>query len=128
MKLSTRDVVYLYDTIGQISEKKDIENAPADIKFLLVRNARALQDTWADFMEARHNLLMANSEPAGENSEERKATPEQLEYINSEITKLEKIEVEVMIAPIPLAKLEPLNLGIQEINGLYPIIANEEAY
>lgn len=128
MKLTTRDVVYLYDTIGQISEREGIENAPADIKFLLVRNARSLQPIWAEFREARFTLLMDNSEPAEDNSEERKATPEQLRFINDEIVKLEKVEVEVAVAPIPLAKLESLNLGIQELNGLYPIIADGEAY
>lgn len=128
MKLTTRDIVYLYDTIGQISEQDGIENAPADIKFLLVRNARSLQPVWAEFNEARRTLLLDNSEPTEDDSESRKATPEQLRFINEEIVKLEKVEVEVAIAPIPLAKLEPLNLGIQELNGLYPIIADGEAY
>lgn len=127
MKLFTRDIVYLYDTIGKISEREGIENAPTDVKFLLVRNARALQPIWVDFMEARRNLLISNSSPVSENSEDRQATPEQLRHINSEIAKLEQVEVEVAIAPISIARLESLNLDIQEMNGLYPIIVNEEA-
>ena len=126
MKLTTRDVVTLYDIIGKIAERQDLNTAPVDVKFLLVRNARAVQDIWAEFMQARQTLLMENSRPV-ENSENRQATQEQLDYINKEIAKLEKVEVEVAITPISLSKLEALNLDIIEMNGLYPIIANEEA-
>ncbi len=128
MKLLTRDVIFLYNTIQDIADKEDISNAPIDVKFLLVRNARALQPIYVEFMDARKEVTLANSKPAEDDPENRIATPEQLEYINNEIMKLEEAEVEINLSPIPLAKLEPLNLGIIEMNGLYPIVANEEAY
>lgn len=128
MKFLTKDIIRLYDTMNKISEREDSKNAPIDIKFLLVRNMRSLQPVWTDFIEARRELLITNSVPIEENSEDRRATSEQLEYINNEIAKLEKVEVEVAIAPISLAKLESLNLSVQEIDGLYPIITNGEAY
>ena len=127
MKFLTRDIISLYDTMNKISEREDAKNAPVDVKFLLVRNMRALKPVWTDFMEARTELLIANSVPIEENSEKRQATFEQVNYINSEIAELEKLEIEVAIAPIPLEKLESLNLSIQEMDILYPIIANEEA-
>lgn len=128
MKILTKDLVFLYETIQNIANKENIENAPVDVKFLLVRNARSIQSIYVDFMDARRNIVMANSALAEDNSENRIATSEQLKYINSEIEKLGKVEIEVSLTPIPLAKLESLNLGIVDMNGLYPIIANEEAY
>lgn len=127
MKFFTGDIIYLYNIIEQISKKDEVEKAPIDIKFLLVRNFRILKPIWEDFMETRRELLITNSSSSEDNPEKREATPEQLEYINKEIAKLEKVEIDVQIVPIPLEKLEPLNLNITEIDGLYPIILNEEA-
>lgn len=128
MKFSIKDAIYLYTTINKIAENQDTANAPLDIKFLLVRNARALQPTLEDFENTRRDLIMKNSSQKGDNPDERQTTSEQSRFINSEIKRLEKIEVEVAIAPIPLSSLEPLKLNIEELNGLYPIITtNEEA-
>lgn len=126
MKFLTRDVIKMYAIIAEIANREDLNTAPVKIKFLLVRNARALEPIWTDFMETRRELLINNSSLV-EDSEERSATQEQVDFINSEIEKLEKIEVEVPICPIPLSDLDTLNLSIPEMDGLYPIIANEEA-
>lgn len=126
MKLTTRDIVRLYNTINKIAEKQDLNKAPVDVKFLLVRNARAIEQICMEFEEARRVLLVENSSPAEDNSGNRQATAEQVKYINGEIAKLEQIEVEVAVNPISLYQLDSLNLDIKEINGLYPIVANEE--
>lgn len=128
MKLATKDVVFLYQTLNRIAESETIREAPIDIKFLLVRNARAIQDIAIEFDEARQKLAMENS-IAIEDSEngERQASAEQLKFINEEIAKLEKVEVEVPISPVSLKQLAFLKLDLPELSGLYPII-KEETY
>ena len=126
MKLTTRDIVFLYDTVAKIANKQDIERAPIDVKFLLVRNIRAMQPIYQEFIDARKKLLLENSTEI-EGTADRRATAEQAVYINNEIEKLEAVEVEIPISSISLSKLEALNLDVVELSGLYPIIANEEA-
>ena len=127
MLLKTRDVVFLYKTLNEIAESDNIREAPIDVKFVLVCNVRAIQSVAVQFDESRSKLLIDNSSPDEEHENSRKASAEQLKFINEEISKLEDIEVEVNVTPISLAKLEPLKLDMIQISGLYPII-KEEAY
>lgn len=127
MLLKTREIVFLYQTLNAIASSENITEAPIDVKFILVRNARAIQPIAVEFDEARTKLLMENSSPSEEEDNSRLASQEQLKFINDEIGKLEEVEVEVNVTPISLAKLEPLKLDMIQISGLYPII-KEEAY
>lgn len=127
MKIKTRDVVFLYETINAIAETETIKQTPIDIKFLLVRNARIAQPVFDEFMEARQNLMLENSSSV-ENSDQRSATKEQVEFINSEIAKIEEVELELPLSPISLNQLDSLKLDLAQLSALYPIIANEGAY
>lgn len=127
MLLKTREIVFLYQTLNAIASSENIAEAPIDVKFILVCNARAIQPIAVEFDEARTKLLMENSSPSEEEDNSRLASQEQLKFINDEIGKLEEVEVEVNVTPISLNKLEPLKLDMIQISGLYPII-KEEAY
>lgn len=128
MLMKTGEIVFLYITLNEIASSDKIEEAPIDVKFLLVRNARAIQPIADEFNNTRAKLLMENSSPDEENdNNNRVASAEQLKFINEEISKLEEVEVEVAVTPISLSKLEPLKLGMIQLSGLYPII-KEEAY
>lgn len=123
MKMKVRDIVFLYQTLNKIASKDTIAEAPVDIKFLLVRNARVIQDIAVDFDETRKRLAIENSTAIEGNEDgERRATKEQLDYINAEIAKLENVEVEVAVSPVTLEQLECLKLDLPELSGLYPII------
>lgn len=127
MKIKTRDVVFLYETINAIAETETIKQAPIDIKFLLVRNARIAQPVFSEFMEVRQNLMLENSSPV-EDSDQRSATKEQAKFINDEIAKIEQVELELPLSPISLNQLDSLKLDLAQLSALYPIIANEGAY
>lgn len=123
MKMKVRDIVFLYQILNKIASKDTIAEAPVDIKFLLVRNARVIQDIAVDFDETRKRLAIENSTAIEGNEDgERRATKEQLDYINAEIAKLENVEVEVAVSPVTLEQLECLKLDLPELSGLYPII------
>lgn len=130
MILKIKDAVFLYDTIASISNKEDISEVPVDVKFILVRNIRALQQIWEDFYATRQKLVIDNSDPNPTPTEEtegdRKVTKKQLDFINNEIEKLENVEMEVAVLPLTLDQLDTLHLNIVEINGLYPIITSTE--
>lgn len=129
MILKVKDAVFLYDTIASIANKDDINEVPVDVKFILVRNIRALQQIWEDFYATRQKLVIDNSEPnpeATKDTEDRKVTRLQLDFINSEIEKLENVEMEVTVLPLTLDQLDSLHLDITEMNGLYPIITSAE--
>lgn len=125
MKISVRDALYMYDSINNIAKNENICNASVKIKFLLSRNVRVLQPIWEEFQASRQQLLIEHSSPADEEGT-RSVTQEQADFINSEIDKLQNMEVELPLTPISLPALEELNLGLVEMNGLYPIIKQEE--
>lgn len=130
MTLKVNEIVFLYQTISNLAQDSRLNDAPIDVKFSLVRNAREIAAIAEDFDATRHEIMMNNStsvETKVEGESNRTCTKEQLDYINEEIEKMGNVEVEVALIPIKLAQLEPLHLTMIEINGLYPIIKNEEA-
>lgn len=122
MKMKLNDVVFLYETLNKIADMPSLVDAPIEVKFMLVRNARITQPFHIDFMQQRRDLLLANSSPKEEGSDDRMATPEQLKYINDEIEKLSQLEVEVPVVTIKLKDLESLKLDMSMLSGLYPLI------
>lgn len=126
MKMKLNELVFLYETLNKIAELPSLLEAPIEIKFTLVRNARAIQPFHYDFMQQRQDLMLANSSPANE-AGDRTATAEQLKYINDEIDKLGQLEVEVPIITVKLKDLESLKLDMSMLSGLYPIILDGKA-
>lgn len=127
MKMKLRDAVFLYETLSRLAEMEAMTNAPIEIKFTLVRNARAVQPFYSEFMEQRRELLIANSSPKdkeNEESGERTATSTQIKFINAELDKLGEVEIEIPIIPVILKDLESLNIDMAGLSGLYPIIAD----
>lgn len=128
MKMKLQDAVFLYETLNEIAEMETLVDAPIEIKFTLVRNARATQPFHSEYIEQRRELLLANSSPA-ENSEEsgdRIATAGQVQIINTELEKLGQLEIDVPVIPIKLKDLESLKLNMIGLSGLYPIITDGE--
>ena len=118
--LSNKQVHLLYETIAQI---KNI-NLPITLSFKLTKNLMILEPIYQAIQTTREETLCAH----GYTGEPDFQFPEsEVAAINAKLIEILDIQNSLELSTIKMSELEKLeNLPISLMEGLYPIISEEE--
>ena len=117
-----KDIITTYTNLTTLREASQ-QRFPARVSFAITRNIRLLQSIVEDFDTSRRELILKYGTPA---EEQDQYIIKDLTNFNKEAVDLENTEVEVSLAMINIADIENLDLTVQEMDGLYPMIREEE--
>lgn len=119
MNLQCKDIFVLYETLMKIKDSK----VPVTTGFAIVRNIKALAPEYESIMEMRNSIIRSYGEDLGNG--QISVPDDKLAAANAELNKVLDTEVEVNLTKLKLSQLENLELSIEDIEKLYPIIEEE---
>lgn len=116
-----KDAYEIYVGLSQINNL----NIPARVAFALVRNKKLLEPIVQTYVEVKDNLLRTYG--IEDENEPGKFTipPEKVEQFSTELTGLNYEDNEVLLQKIRMSDIESLNLSLQMMETLYPMIEEE---
>lgn len=123
--MTTMDAIVLYEKLGELSTRDT--KFPISLSFKFLRNAKILEPIIMAFNEARDNAIRQGGTPSDDNPDEVIVPNENINAINQEIKALSMEPIDIELVPVKLSELEGLDLNMQDLAGIYPIIQNEEA-
>ncbi len=124
--MTTMDAIVLYKQLGELAGRQDLK-LPVSVSFKFIRNAKILEPIVLAFDEARTNAIKQYSEPSPDNPDEVIVSEQNINVINEEIKALGMEPIDIELVPVKLSELEGLDLNMQDLAGIYPIVQNEEA-
>lgn len=125
MILKTIDIVTLYRKLVEISNREGLK-IPVKLSFKLLRNGKAIESIVMAFKEASNRAIMEYATPIEGTEGKVEISSEDFKIVQSQIKELEEAAIEIDLLPIKLSEIEELDLTMQDLAGLYPIIVNEE--
>lgn len=127
MKLKAQEIYNMYDAINALSQ----ETTSMPTAFYIARNSRIIKEEASAIDEARQKLLMefaAKKEDGSLDTQENgmiRIDDNRLPLFNEEMNKLFNTEIEISIRKIPLSALDKVNLPINSVEVLLPIIEDD---
>lgn len=119
-----KDLVQIYDNLYRLRECSDIR-FPAKVSFCIMRNIKILLPTVEAFEFARTTILQTYGAPAEDKPGFYKIDDDKIDAAMQELTNLENIDIKVEFQKIKLQDIESLNLSIQDMDALYPMLEEE---
>lgn len=127
MKLKAQEIYNMYDAINALSQ----ETTSMPTAFYIARNSRIIKEEASAIDEARQKLLIefaAKKEDGSLDTQENgmiRIDDNRLPLFNEEMNKLFNTEIEISIRKIPLSALDKVNLPINSVEVLLPIIEDD---
>ena len=127
MKLKAQEIYNMYDAINALSQ----ETTSMPTAFYIARNSRIIKEEASAIDEARQNLIMqcaSRKEDGSIDTQENgmiKIEDSKIAFFNEEVKKLFDTDIELPIKEIPLSALNQINVPIQTIESLLPIILDD---
>lgn len=127
MKLKAQEIYGMYEAISTLSK----EAIPMPTAFYIAKNTKIIKDEATSIDEARQNLIMqcaARKEDGSIDTQENgmiKIEDSKIAFFNEEVKKLFETDIELPIKEIPLSALNQINVPIQTIESLLPIILDD---
>jgi hypothetical protein len=122
MILKSYEVCNLYESLINIQQ----ENIKFPIKFgfILIKNTKLLAPIYESIIQVRDNTFMNYAEEDGNG--ETIIPEDKIEAAQKELDELSEVENEVLLSTVSLKEIEEFELGLKDLEGLYPIIISEE--
>lgn len=119
-----KDLVQIYDNLYGLRERNEVR-FPAKVSFCIMRNIKILLPTVESFEFARTTILQTYGIEAEEKPGFYKIESDKTEIALQELADLENTEVEMTLQKIKLQDIENLDLSIQDMEALYPMLEEE---
>lgn len=129
MKLKAQEIYNMYDAIMQLSQEK----TAMPTAYYIAKNTRIIKEEASQIDEARQKLINEYGEKKADgtlNTQENgmiKIEDAGLIAFQEQLGKLMNAEIDVAIRKIPLSSLNNINISINTIETLLPIIEDDEA-
>ena len=117
-----KDIITTYTNLASLRESSQ-QRFPARVSFAITRNIRLLQPIVEDFDASRRELILQYGTPTGEDDQ---YIINDIPAFNKEASDLENADTEVNLTKINISDIESLDLTVQEMDALYPMIREEE--
>lgn len=115
----------LYNIWEGIQQAKEIA-FPARVTFALVKNTKMIMPIVESLVEARNQLLRAYGEEDPEIAGKFTILPGKVKEFTQEMEALDKIENDITFQKIKMSDIESLNLSVQVMEALFPMIEEED--
>lgn len=128
MKLKAQEIYNMYDAIMQLSQEK----TAMPTAYYIAKNTRIIKEEASQIDEARQKLINEYGEKKADgtlNTQENgmiKIEDAGLIAFQEQLGKLMNAEIDVAIRKIPLSSLNNINISINTIETLLPIIEDDE--
>lgn len=128
MKLKAQEIYNMYDAIMQLSQEK----TTMPTAYYIAKNTKVIKEEASQIDEARQKLINEYGEKKEDgslNTQENgmiKIEENGLVAFQEQLGKLMNAEIEVEIKKIPLSALNNINISINTIEVLLPIIEDDE--
>lgn len=117
MKLTNDEIYLLYSALQSLKNEKIA--LPIKDGFVLVKNMKILQPLVEAIEETRETIIKKYVDESGVICAEKRAA------VNKELYELSKVENDVILNKLSLTKIENLNLDLNIISALAPIIEED---
>lgn len=123
MTLTNLEIATLFTKLTSLFQQK--VSFPARTAFILIRNLHTLQPIVADINEVQLKIATSYGEPIAGQPGMYKARPGEEHHLAEEIQSLNNEAVEVSLIKIPLSDIESINLTLEDMEALYPLLESE---
>ena len=129
MKLKAQEIYNMYDAIMQLSQEK----TTMPTAYYIAKNTKIIKEEASQIDEARQKMINQYGEKKEDgtlNTQENgmiKIEDSGLAAFQEQLGKLMNAEIDVAIRRIPLSSLNNINISINTIETLLPIIIDDEA-
>lgn len=114
-------IISIYESLLMIRNK----SFPTKVSYTIVRNLKTLQPIYEDIISARETLIQNNGTLVEEENY-YKIDPDKAEYVNQELKSLSEAENEINLTMFKLQDIESMELSIEAMESLYPMIQEDE--
>ena len=125
--MTNQEIMELYYGLDNIFKKDDLR-FPAKVSFALLRDWRLIDPIIQDLERARFDILSAHG-ALQEQDGNQVFIPNDLasaQIIEKELDDLFSVENNIDLYKIPISDIENMELSMQELDGLYPILDGED--
>ena len=127
MKLKAKEIYNMYDAISALSKEK----TAMPTAYYIAKNTKIIKEEASAIDEARQKLILEfaekdeNGEIISQESGMVKISDEKVALFSEELNKLFEVEIEVGMVKIPLSSLQSINIPINLVENLLPIIKDD---
>lgn len=127
MKLKAKEVYDMYDAINALSQEK----TTMPTAYYIAKNTKIIKEEAASIDEARQKLIMEFGEKKDDgslNTQENgmvKIEDSKLTAFTEQLNSLLNAEIDIDIKKIPLSSLQQINIPINSVEVLLPIIIDD---
>ena len=127
MKLKAKEVYDMYDAINALSQEK----TTMPTAYYIAKNAKIIKEEATSIDEARQKLIMEFGEKKDDgslNTQENgmvKIEDSKLTAFTEQLNSLLNAEIDIDIKKIPLSSLQQINIPINSVEVLLPIIIDD---
>lgn len=127
MKLKAKEVYDMYDAINALSQEK----TTMPTAYYIAKNTKIIKEEAASIDEARQKLIMEFGEKKDDgslNTQENgmvKIEDSKLTAFTEQLNNLLNAEINIDIKKIPLSSLQQINIPINSVEVLLPIIIDD---
>ena len=118
------EILNLYEGLQNIKNSEDIK-FPARTTFIVVRNMKTLEPIVESLIEAKNQLLKELGTPDEKDPNSFFIPENNRKKFTQQIEELDNIDNDIEFKKIKWEDIEPLNLSIQAMEALYPMIEEE---
>lgn len=118
------EILSLYEGLQTIKNSGDIK-FPARTTFIVVRNMKTLEPIVESLIEAKNQLLKELGIPDEKDPNSFFIPENNRKKFTQQIEELDNIDNDIEFKKIKWEDIEPLNLSIQAMEALYPMIEEE---
>lgn len=122
--MTNNEVLSLYEGLQSVKNSGDIK-FPARTTFIVVRNMKTLEPIVDAIVEAKNGLLKELGTPDEKNPGSFFIPEENRQKLAQQMEDLDNIDNNIEFKKIKWEDIEPLNLSIQAMEALYPMIEEE---
>ena len=124
MFYKTQELVDIYNKLSQIGNKVTL---PAKSAYKMLRNIRLIKPIVEDYYTVQLNIAQSYGDLVNPELGTYKIKPENMELAQKELRELGETENDICFLLIDIDDLDGLNLSIEEMDALYPMIKSEGA-
>lgn len=117
--MKNRDILKLYETLNRLMMDSD-KKFSVRLGFMLMKNRALIESDAKLIMEMRNKLLRQYGE-LQENGDIVIAK-DKVDEIQKKLDDLMDIDVDMVLAQVPIEEFEEIELPLDDINGLSPLI------
>lgn len=121
--MTNKEILSIYNGVQKLREL--LTPMPVDVVFAIVKNIRTIEPIAQSVEEARSVLLHKYAAPSMDEPGVFIPLENKVDILNTELEKLSVIENDIQLIKIPLEKIMHLQLTLEEMEALYPMISGE---